>query len=191
MEKVSNLPKVSVFIATSLDGFIARKDGKIDWLEKANTTLPTGEDCGYQSFFESVDTLVMGRKTFETVLSFEAWPYGDKRAIVLSTQLKQVPPRLEETVSVFSCAPKTILENLAAEGSRHIYLDGGRTIQSFLADNLVDEMTITTLPVLLGEGIPLFRKVMSDIALTHMKTHTYANGFVQSRYRIQKECLIL
>ncbi len=183
---MSNLPKVSVFIATSLDGFIARKDGRIDWLEKANTTLPTGEDCGYQSFFESVDTLVIGRKTFETVLSFETWPYGDKRVIVLSTQLKQVPPRLAKTVSVFSFAPKMILENLTAEGSQHIYLDGGRTIQSFLADNLVDEITVTSIPVLLGEGLPLFSKVMADISLTHIKTHAYANGFVQSRYAVQK-----
>jgi dihydrofolate reductase len=181
-----SLAKVSVFIATSLDGYIARKDGRIDWLEKANATLPTGEDCGYQSFFDSVDTLVMGRKTFETVLAFEAWPYGDKRVVVLSTQLKQVPPHLAKTVSVLSFSPKKILETLSAEGSRHIYLDGGRTIQSFLMDNLVDEITVTSIPVLLGDGISLFGNVRESLPLTHLKTDTYSNGFVQSKYRVQR-----
>lgn len=180
---MSSSPKVSVFIATSLDGFIARKDGRIDWLERASATLPTGEDCGYQSYFNSVDTLVMGRNTFETVLSFETWPYGDKRVVVLSTKLNGVPRQLEKTVSVFSVGPKKVLETLASEGARHVYLDGGRTIQSFLEDNLVDEITITRIPILLGEGISLFGKVMSEVSFEHIETHAYANGFVQSRYR--------
>lgn len=180
------LTKVSVFIATSLDGFIARKDGRIDWLDRANATVPPGEDCGYKAFFDSIDTLVMGRKTFETALTFEPWPYGDKRVVVLSTQLKEIAPQLSKTVSVVSSSPTKILETLSREGARHIYLDGGRTIQSFLAENLVDEITITTIPVLLGEGISLFGKVMNDISLTHVKTHAYVNGFVQSTYRVQK-----
>lgn len=179
------LPKVSVFIATSLDGFIARKDGSIDWLEEANATVPNGEDCGYQAFFDSVDTLLMGRKTFEKVLTFEAWPYGDKRVVVLSTQLNEVPPQLSKTVSITKSSPNKILEELSAEGAKHVYLDGGRAIQNFLMENLIDEITITTIPVLLGEGISLFGKIKNDILLTHLKTHTYENGFVQNTYRVR------
>lgn len=180
---MERLAKVSVFIATSLDGFIARKNGALDWLDKANATIPVGEDCGYNAFFDSIDTLVMGRKTFETALSFESWPYGDKRVVVLSSQLKEVPQSLSKTVSVASASPKKILEDLAKHGSRHIYLDGGRTIQSFLAAGLVDEMTITKIPVLLGEGISLFGPLNDDIPLAHLKTKVYPNGFVQSHYR--------
>ena len=161
------LPKVSVFIATSLDGFIARKDGSIDWLEKANATIPPGEDCGYQKFFDSIDTLVMGRKTFETVLAFESWPYGDKRVVVLSSH-----------------SPRDLVEMLSNKGTRHIYLDGGRTIQSFLKENLVSEITVTRIPVLIGEGIPLFSNVGKDVSWDHVSTHTYENGFVQSHYRL-------
>lgn len=178
------LPKVSVFIATSLDGFIARKDGSIDWLEKANATIPPGEDCGYQKFFDSIDTLVMGRKTFETVLAFESWPYGDKRVVVLSTQLKEVPTHLTKTVSLVSHSPRDLVEMLSNKGTRHIYLDGGRTIQSFLKENLVSEITVTRIPVLIGEGIPLFSNVGKDVSWDHVSTHTYENGFVQSHYRL-------
>lgn len=177
-------PKVSVFIATSLDGFIARKDGRIDWLEQANATIPPGEDCGYQKFFDSVDTLVMGRKTFETVLAFDSWPYGDKRVVVLSTQLKEVPTHLGKTVSVASNTPGDLVEMLSNQGTRHIYLDGGRTIQSFLTENLVSEITVTRIPVLIGEGIPLFSNIGKDVSLDHVNTHTYENGFVQSHYRL-------
>lgn len=183
---MGKLAKVSVFIATSFDGFIARKDGSIDWLEKANSTVPAGEDCGYQAFFDSTDTLVMGRKTFETVLSFEQWPYGNKRVVVLSTQLKAIPSHLTQTVSVMSASPAKLIETLSLQGSQHIYLDGGRAIQSFLADNLVDEITVTTIPVLLGEGTSLFGQLKKDIDLEHIKTLTYSNGFVQSTYRLKK-----
>lgn len=177
--------KVSVFIATSLDGFIARKDGSVDWLEKANTTMLAGEDCGYESFFESIDALVLGRKTFELASSFKVWPYGGRNVIVLSKTLKTVPTPLENLVSLTSLSPQAVIEKLSHEGSRHIYLDGGRTIQSFLVEQLVDEMTITTIPILLGEGIQLFGKLASDIELVHLKTHSYPNGFVQSKYRVQ------
>lgn len=182
--------KVSVFIATSLDGFIARKDGRIDWLEKANATVPQGEDCGYQKFFDSVDTLVMGRKTFETVLGFESWPYGDKKVVVLSTQLKEIPPHLTNTVSVVSLHPKKLIETLSREGSRHVYLDGGSTIQSFLAENLVDEITVTSIPVLLGEGISLFGRVSTDVSCLHLKTQVYENGFVQNQYQLQRKSTV-
>lgn len=182
---MAKIPKVSVFIATSLDGFIARKDGRIDWLEKANLTVPPGEDCGYQIFFDSVDTLVMGRNTFEKVLTFDNWPYGDKRVVVLSTQLKTIPTNLSKTVSLTTASPIKILEALAKDGSKHVYLDGGRTIQSFLSENLIDEMTVTSIPVLLGDGIPLFGKMKNDVSVTHAQTQVYKNGFVQNKYRLQ------
>ena len=180
-------PKVSVFIATSLDGYIARADGKIDWLENANSTVPPGEDCGYGKFFDSVDTLVMGRKTFEKVLTFTDWPYGEKRVVVLSSKLKELPANLAKTVSVTNASPTKILEALSHDGSKHIYLDGGLTIQRFLNEGLVDELTVTNIPVLLGEGISLFGKTPSDIPLTHIKTRAYENGFVQSTYHPKRK----
>ena len=177
--------KVSVFIATSLDGFIARKDGSIDWLEKANTTAQAGEDCGYHEFMSSIDTIVMGRNTFEKVLSFGDWPYKDKKVIVLSTKLSAIPSHLPKTVSIISLTPSQVLEKLSSQGVKHIYIDGGNTIQRFLADNLVDEMTITRIPVLLGEGLPLFGSLTNDTLLTHLKTISYElGGFVQSKYRV-------
>lgn len=185
MQQLLYRPKVSVFIATSLDGFIARKDGSIHWLDEANATVPEGEDCGYHDFFNSVDTLLMGRKTFEKVLSFEAWPYGDTRVVVLSTQLKEVPSRLAKTVSIANSSPLNVLQDLAARGSKHVYLDGGRAIQSFFLENLVDEMTLTTIPILLGDGISLFGKIRNDVSLSHVKTHAYKNGFVQTKYRVR------
>lgn len=183
---MSSSCRISVFIATSLDGFIARKDGEIDWLEKANATVPAGEDCGYGVFFDSVDALVMGRKTFEKVLSFDQWPYGEKRVLVLSNQIKELPSHLPKSVSVTSAQPREIVTKLSQEGAKHLYLDGGSTIQSFLAANLVDELIITTIPVLLGEGIYLFGPIAKDISLKHIKTQVYPNGFVQTHYHVNK-----
>lgn len=180
------LPKVSVFIATSLDGFIARKDGRIDWLEQANATLPPGEDCGYAAFFDSVDTLVMGRKTFETVLSFDSWPFNNKRVIVLSSKLKAVPERVSGLAAVACAEPMKILSDLADQGAKHIYLDGGVTIQRFLMHNLIDEITLTRIPVILGEGVSLFAPVANDVMLRHKKTQTYLNGFIQSTYEVDR-----
>lgn len=175
---MNQLAKVSVFIA--------RKNGQIDWLERLNSTLPPGEDCGYQAFFDTIDVLVMGRKTFETVLSFPSWPYGEKRVVVLSSQLNNLPSHLPKSVSVTAGSPSRIVEALSSEGAQHIYLDGGQTIHAFLAENLVNEMTITTVPILLGEGIPLFAVRQNDISLSHVSTRAYINGFVQGQYRIQK-----
>lgn len=181
------LPKVSVFIATSFDGFIARRDGSIDWLERANATAPPGEDFGYQKLFDSVDTLVMGRKTFEKVLSFDTWPFGEKRVVVLSSKLTDVPDKLTQTVSILNLSPIKILETLAHHGSTHIYLDGGNTVQRFLVENLIDEITVTKIPVLLGDGISLFDKVPNDIPLAHVNTRSFNNGFVQSTYQVVRK----
>jgi dihydrofolate reductase len=178
--------KSSVFIAISLDGFIARTDGSIDWLNEANSIVPKGEDCGFVGFMESVDVLVMGRNTFEQVLSFGEWSYGDKKLVVLSQKGVAIPDKIKNTVSMSSEDPKTLVERLASEGAKHLYIDGGKTIQSFLAAGLINEITITTIPVLLGTGLPLFGPLKKDINLKHVSTNAYPFGFVQSMYCIEQ-----
>jgi dihydrofolate reductase len=179
--------KVSVYIATSLDGFIARKDGALDWLDKANATVPPGQDLGFSAFIDSVDTLVMGRKTYEQVLSFGEWPYGKTPVVVLSRNLISFPPNLPDTVTHSSEPPPDLLERLAAEGAEHVYVDGGTTIQRFVARGLVDEITVTVIPVLIGDGIPLFGPIEQDISLAHVRTTAYDFGFVQTTYSVKKQ----
>lgn len=174
--------KVSVYIATSLDGFIARPNGDLDWL--AGET--PGEDYGYAAFMASVDVLVMGRKTFEKALTFEAWPYAGKRVLVLSTGTPAVPKAIAGGVEVISLAPRALVERLSGEGVSHVYLDGGSTIQRFLAAGLIDEITLTRIPVLIGEGIPLFGHLDRDVRLEHAETRAFESGFVQSRYRVTR-----
>ncbi|MFG0250656.1 MAG: dihydrofolate reductase family protein [Phycisphaeraceae bacterium JB051] len=180
-----NRPKVSVFIATSLDGYIAREDGALDWLDAASQTVTPGEDCGYKAFIQSVDALVMGRKTYEKVLTFGDWPYGDKPVIVLSHQPIDFPDALLQSVSHSDLPPEQLCEALASRGLKRVYLDGGQTIQRFLAANLVDEMIITLIPTLLGNGISLFGELAKDIPLKLMSTQTFDFGFVQLCYHIQ------
>ena len=172
-----------MFIATSLDGFIARPDGSIDWLNDANTVVPSGEDCGYKEFMKSVDVLVMGRNTFEQVLTFEAWPYEDKRVVVLSSKPLTVPVGLPNTVSASSEAPDILVERLFLEGAQRLYVDGGITIQRFLAAGLIDDITITLIPVILGQGRSLFGPIENDIPLVHVATKAFEFGFVQIKYR--------
>lgn len=175
--------KTSVFIAASLDGFIARKDGSLDWLDEANKSVPEGEDCGYLLFMESVDALVMGRKTFEKVLSFGEWGYGKKEVIVLSSSAIDIPDFVPDTVRFLSASPEEVVLKLSEEGKKHLYIDGGNTIQRFLNEGFIDELTITLIPVLLGEGISLFSKVNKDISLSHVDTISYHFGFVQLKYK--------
>lgn len=175
--------KISAFIATSLDGFIARPDGNIDWLTDPAYEIPK-QDFGYQIFMDSVDVLVMGRHTFEKVLTFEEWPYGTKPVVVLSHIQALIPDELASKVEVLSGTPADIVGNLSKRGFRHVYLDGGKTIQGFLRDNLVDELTITRIPILLGQGLPLFGDMSHDTRLEHVRTTGYPNGFVQSIYRV-------
>jgi dihydrofolate reductase len=176
--------KASVFIATSLDGFIARPDGSIDWLNQANATLPEGEDCGYTSFMETIDGIIMGRNTFEQVLTFGEWAYGDKQVVVLSRKGVAIPEALKKTVSASTEAPEVLVERLSAAGAQHLYVDGGQTIRSFLNAGLLNELTITVIPILLGTGKSLFGTLKADIVLRHMSTHTYDFGFVQSKYSV-------
>ena len=178
--------KCSVFIATSLDGFISREDGSIDWLMKANTLAPASEDGGYKSFISTVDSLVMGRHSFEKVLSFDAWPYGNLPVIVMSSQAVIIPENLRHCVSISSETPIELVDRLSKEGAKHLYIDGGVTIQRFLASNLIDELTITIIPVLLGSGRSLFGKLKSDIELHHVETRTFEGGFVQIKYQVNQ-----
>jgi dihydrofolate reductase len=168
--------KASVFVGTSLDGFIARANGAFDFLP-----LDGGEPHGYDEFMASVDALVIGRKTFETVLAFDAWPYGEKPVFVLSTHtLAPAPPGA--VVEHMSGKPAEIVSQLAARGIEHIYVDGGMTIQRFLQAGLIQRLIITRVPVLIGAGIPLFGTLERDIALRHIATRHYRSGLVQSEY---------
>lgn len=178
--------KSSVFIATSMDGFISRKNGDIDWLNEANRLVTKGEDCGYHEFMDSVDVIVMGRNSFEKVLSFDQWPYNNKRVVVMTTKGVEVPAGLRKTVSCTLETPSDLLMRLSGEGVKSLHIDGGLTIQSFLTDGLIDELTITLIPVLLGEGKPLFGSIPEDIKLRHIDTKSYEFGFVQIKYQVIK-----
>ena len=165
--------KTSVFIATSLDGFIARKDGDLDWLDQANTTVAEGEDCGYTAFMDTVDILIMGRNTYE------------KPVIVLSRNPIDIPTEIANKVTHSSETPKTLHTQLSAEGARRLYIDGGITIQRFLNAGLITDLTITLIPIILGEGIPLFASLQQDIPLTRTEILSYPFGFVQLKYEIK------
>jgi dihydrofolate reductase len=182
--------KCSVFIAASLDGFIARKNGAIDWLVDAADPNST-EDYGYKSFFDSVDALVMGRKTFEMVSSFNEWPYRGKPVIVLSSGSPSIPENLTESVEIHSGSPVEIVNTLVGRGMKHLYIDGGITIHGFLKANLIDEMTITRIPILLGDGIPLFGIMDKEIKLEHIQTITYPNGYVKSQYQVVRKGIVV
>lgn len=171
--------KVSVYIATSLDGLIARRNGDIDWLSGGEG----GEDYGYAEFISTIDHIVMGRNTFEKVLTFGAWPY-EKKVIVLTSRDLAIPNELAEKVEACNLPPADLLHDLETRKARHIYLDGGATIQRFLREGLVDEMTITTIPVLIGEGLPLFGPLGQDVKLELLASRSFPNGFVQNRYRV-------
>jgi dihydrofolate reductase len=175
--------RCSVFIATSLDGFIARKNGDLDWLPGSDGVTGS-EDYGFHEFFTSIDTLVMGRNTYELALTFKEWPYHGKSVVVLSSRFPKLPTKLAEGVEGTSSLPKELMHRLAASGSAHVYVDGGKTIQSFLQADLIQEMTITRIPILIGEGISLFGALPHDIKLQHLSTRSFESGFVQSKYKV-------
>jgi dihydrofolate reductase len=169
--------KASVFIGISLDGFIARANGDLDWLPQSC------EPHGYDEFMATVDALVIGRKTYETVLAFDTWPYGEKPVFVLSTRTLAPAPS-GAVVEHMSGEPGEIAAQLADRNIGHIYVDGGITIQRFLRAGLVQRLIITRVPVLIGDGIPLFGPLPRDISLKHVATRQYASGLVQSEYEV-------
>lgn len=176
--------QTTVYIAVSVDGFIAKPDGDIKWLENPAYLLE-GEDYGWHGFIESVDGLVMGRNSYEKVRSFDIdWPYTQP-VIVLTTRPLDVPADLTDKIIVMGGAPADILNQAAAQGFQHLYLDGGVTIQHFLKAGLVDRLILTRIPILLGGGIPLFGELPTSAELTLLSTKGYANGFVQTTYAVE------
>jgi dihydrofolate reductase len=170
--------QASVFIGTSLDGYIARPDGAFDF-------LPTGggEPHGYEEFIATVDALVIGRNTFDTVLSFGSWPYGKTPVFVLTSRSSPSPPA-GAVVEFMDGEPAEIVSRLSSRGIQHIYVDGGITIQRFLRAGLIQRLIITRVPVLIGEGIPLFGRLSADISLRHIATRSFRGGLVQSEYHL-------
>jgi dihydrofolate reductase len=164
----------AVFIAVSLDGFIARPDGRLDWLDPFH-----GEEHGYGAFFAGVDALVIGRGTYDTVVAFPEWPYGDKRLIVCTS--RAADPRHGE--ELWSGPPRALAERLEREGVRRVYIDGGALIRSFLREGLIDELTINLVPLILGSGLPLFAGDLPEIKLRFVESKSLPSGIVQIRYQ--------
>lgn len=170
----------SVFIATSLDGYIADKNGGLDWLHAIPN--PEGSDMGFVEHFDRIDALVMGRNTLEIVLSFDVeWPYS-KPVFVLSNTLTSVPEGYEDKVFLVSGPLKDIVKYLNEKGFNNLYIDGGVTIQNFLKEDLIDEMIITTMPVLLGGGSPLFGDLEAPLNFKLVKSETFLDAIVQNHF---------
>ena len=170
--------KTTVYIGTSLDGFIARKDGNFDWLSQF-----ANEEAfeSYNEFMGRIDAMVIGRGTFETVLAFPTWPYT-KPVFVLSNSIKEIPDKLQKKATLLSMKPAEVLKHLSAIGFSNLYIDGGNVIQSFLKEDLIDELIISRAPVLIGSGIPLFGFLEKDLVFTHLQTKVRSNGLVSSIY---------
>lgn len=168
-----------VYIATSLDGYIARKDGNIDWLMESPN--PDNSDYGFSAFMDRIDAILMGRSTFETVIGFDHWPYT-KPVFILSSSMKEMPAGYEDKASLVSGDLEDIIESLSKKGIENIYVDGGRTIQSFLEQDLIDELIITRIPILLGSGIPLFGDMKKEIKFRLVDTEILNEDLVKSTY---------
>ena len=168
-------PRVSAFLGASLDGFIAESDGGLGFLKPFEQ-----EEHGYAAFYTSVDTLLMGRKTYETVLGFESWPFADKRVAVLSRSARA--PRFGERF--LAGEPDQVLATLAAAGARHVYADGGEVVTQLLAAGCLDNLVVSVVPVVLGAGIRVFARSPGQHLLRLESTQTYPSGLVQLRYRL-------
>jgi dihydrofolate reductase len=174
-------PENKVFVARSLDGYIADRNRGLDWLHLIPN--PDHKDLGYESFIEEVDAIVLGRQTFETVCSFDMeWPYN-KPVFVLSTTLETVSEELMDKVEILKGAPSEVLEKIHHKGYMRLYIDGGLTIQRFLKEDLIDELIITTIPVLLGGGAPLFGELPEALEFEHVQSALYLEALVQDHYK--------
>lgn len=175
--------KTSAYIGTSLDGFIAKTDGNIDWLTQfANTDAIHA----YEEFMKGIDAIVVGKGTFEKILTFPSWPY-EKKAFVLSSSLQKLPDMLKHKATLLSLNPKELLSYLSGIGFSNIYVDGGQVIQSFLKEDLVDELIISKVPLLIGKGIPLFGYLSADLNFKHIRTEIQTNGLVRSYYKRERK----
>ncbi len=174
-----------VFIATSLDGFIAKTDGDIEWLIRRDDPR---EDHGYNDFIRDKDAIVMGKGTFEKVVTFSDWYYTIPVLVMSQTlQVKDIPAHLHGKVELIKASPQDLMKSLKSRGWHKVYVDGGQVIQSFLRENLIADMTVTTVPVLLGEGRRLFGVLSSEISLTHVTTTAFPSGLVQSKYLVSAQ----
>lgn len=169
--------KLSVFCGVSVDGFLARPDHALDFLDAGGQ-----EPHGFEEFYDSVDVVVIGRKTFEVVLTFGKWFYGKKPVVVLSSHPLDFSSIEDGAVEQMSGEPAEIVKQLESRGFKHAYIDGGITTQRFLAAGCIDRLVITRVPVLIGAGIPLFGALPRDITLRHIETRCYKGGLVQSEY---------
>lgn len=169
-----------VYIATSIDGFIATPNGGLKWLEEIPN--PDKSDFGFSEFVSGIDAIIMGRKTFDKVLSFNAWPY-DKPVFVLSNLLKNVPLSLEGCAEIIKGDIKEIISDLNAKGFRNLYIDGGKVIQSFLKRDLIDEMIISQVPIILGNGIPLFGVIDRKLNFKLIKSEVFNSSLVKNYYQ--------
>lgn len=183
--------KCSVFIAISADGFIAREDGNVEWLHTTGNPaadMADNADMGFNRFIASVDCMIMGRKCMEVIadmnLSDEQWPYGDIKIIALSNTLKEAPKGVEGRVEMYSGDILELVSQLEAEGLKHAYIDGGQTVQAFINLKLINELTLTQVPVLIGKGIPLFGETLKDIKLEHGKAEAFPNDYIQISYHV-------
>jgi dihydrofolate reductase len=176
----------SVFVGVSLDGFIARSNGDLDWLMGEGGG--DSAEYGYNEFIAGIDAIVMGRKTFEKVLTFDKWYYGTKRVVVLTTHPLDLSLAQAKggVVEQMVGSPEEVVSTLAGSGAKRLYIDGGITIQQFLRAGLISRLIISRLPVLIGEGIPLFGSLLHDICLRHVTTRTYPGGMVQTEYHIAR-----
>lgn len=172
-----------VYIATSLDGFIASEDGGLDWLFEIEN--PDQQDYGYSEFIKNIDAVLIGRKTFETVLSFGSWPYKIP-VFILSSTLDQLPENLKDKAEIIKGDPHSVVEIINSRGFNRLYIDGGITIQNFLSEDLIDELIITRIPVLLGKGIPLFGELNRKINFKLVSSASFPNSLVQCRYIREK-----
>jgi dihydrofolate reductase len=170
--------RASVFVGTSVDGFLARLDGSLDFLNEGG-----GVPHGFEEFFAGVDAMVIGRGTYETVLGFGEWPYGEKRVVVLSSR-KLDFSAVRGKVEQMRGEPPEIVRKLEASGVKHAYVDGGVTIQRFLRAGLIQRLVVSRVPVLIGQGIPLFGSLPHDVKLRTVSTRQYTGGLVQTEYEV-------
>ncbi|HEY5799733.1 MAG TPA: dihydrofolate reductase family protein [Burkholderiaceae bacterium] len=171
------IPQVSVYCATSIDGYIARRDGALDWLDAANAV--PNEDYGYAAFMDTVDTVLLGRGTYDKVLEMGWWPYAPRRVVVLTSRPL---PRSPHAVETHDGPLKPLLARLGEQGSKRVYLDGGAAVRGGLREDVVDDMIVSVMPVLLGDGLPLFGPGTPELAWRSSSVRQYGEGLMQLRW---------
>lgn len=172
-----------IYIAQSIDGYIADKNGNLDWLNDISN--PDNSDFGFSKFMGNIDAIVMGRNTFDKVQSFGVWPYT-KMVYVISSSLNKLPIEYSNKAQILRLTPAQIIAKLNREGIENLYIDGGGLIQSFLSEDLIDELIITSIPVILGDGVPLFNKLNNQLKFKHVSTVVLIGSLVKSHYIRQK-----